>query len=58
MIDRINRDRAAENPGGMQCEKCDEIFIGEEWHLLCAICVKLRDPSEPRSHPSKVRGDE
>lgn len=48
MSDRISRDRAAKNPGAMQCQKCDEIFIGEEWHLLCAICVKLRDPSKPR----------
>jgi hypothetical protein len=37
---RAKRDRAAKNPGGMQCERCDEIFIGEEWHTFCAICIK------------------
>jgi hypothetical protein len=40
MNERVKRDRPAKNPGGMQCEKCDEIFIGEEWHVLCAICVQ------------------
>lgn len=50
MTERLNRDRAAKNPGGMQCQKCDEIFIGEEWHILCGVCVKLRDPSQPRDH--------
>ena len=40
MTERINRDRPAKNPGGMQCERCDEIFIGEEWHAFCAICVQ------------------
>jgi len=40
MVKTINRDRPAKNPGGMQCEKCDEIFVGEEWHVLCGICIK------------------
>ncbi len=40
MNERPKRDRPARNPGGMVCEKCSEIFIGEEWHTLCAICVK------------------
>lgn len=40
MAERITRDRPAKNPGGMQCEKCDEIFIGEEWHVFCAICIQ------------------
>lgn len=34
------RDRPARNPGGMQCEECDEIFIGEDWHAYCGICVE------------------
>ena len=38
--ERLKRDRPAKNPGGMQCELCDEIFIGEEWHSFCAICVQ------------------
>lgn len=38
MSERINRDRAATNPGGMQCIRCDEIFIGEEWHDFCGVC--------------------
>lgn len=44
--ERINRDRPATNPGGMQCEACDEIFIGEEWHSYCAVCEALRFPQE------------
>lgn len=41
MSPQINRDRPAKNPGGMQCERCDEIFIGEEWHTLCGVCVQV-----------------
>lgn len=33
-----NRNRPAVEPGGMQCENCDEIFIGEDWHAYCALC--------------------
>ena len=40
MTDRAKRDRPAHNPGGMQCNRCFEIFIGEEWHEYCAICVQ------------------
>jgi Zn finger protein HypA/HybF involved in hydrogenase expression len=36
---RAKRDRLARNPGGMVCEKCSEVFIGEEWHQFCALCV-------------------
>jgi hypothetical protein len=43
---KLQRDRSAINPGGMQCEDCDEIligiFIGEEWHSWCAICTAKR----------------
>lgn len=35
------RNRPAKNPGGMQCERCDEIFIGEEWHQFCGLCIKI-----------------
>lgn len=34
-------DRPAKNPGGMQCEQCDVIFVGEEWHALCALCDRM-----------------
>jgi hypothetical protein len=51
------RDRPATSPGGMQCENCDEIFLGEEWHSYCAICQSWFDigretvspPKEPQS---------
>lgn len=33
-------DRPAHEPGGCQCIRCGCIFIGEEWHELCAVCVK------------------
>lgn len=36
---RAKRDRPARNPGGMVCEKCSEVFIGEPWHSLCAVCM-------------------
>ena len=39
MDERAKRDRPATNPGGMVCDKCSEVFIGEEWHQFCAICV-------------------
>ena len=35
------RDRPAKNPGGVQCERCDAIFVGEEWHTLCGICIDV-----------------
>lgn len=35
-----NCDRPAVNPGGMWCERCDCIFIGEETHVFCGVCVK------------------
>ena len=31
-------DRPAKNPGGMECQTCDTIFVGEEWHDECAVC--------------------
>lgn len=35
-----NRDRpASENPGGCECERCGCIFIGEEWHSFCGVCI-------------------
>lgn len=37
---QTGRDRPARNPGGMVCEECSEVFIGEEWHSFCAICVQ------------------
>ena len=36
-----NRDRPARNPGGVECTRCDCVFIGEEWHTLCRVCVEL-----------------
>jgi len=33
-----SRNRATPNPGGMQYQECDEIFIGDEGDALCAIC--------------------
>lgn len=62
MNERAKRDRPAKNPGTLQCDCCDKIFIGEEWHLFCAVCVRkisdeiaeaqgLKKPS-PRLAPS------
>lgn len=33
-------DRPATNPGGMECIECGVIFVGEEWHYVCAVCDK------------------
>lgn len=33
-------DRPAAEPGGMECEECGRIFIGAEWHALCAVCLR------------------
>jgi len=24
----------------MVCEECSEVFIGEDWHVYCAICIE------------------
>jgi Zn finger protein HypA/HybF involved in hydrogenase expression len=36
-------DRAAKNPGGMECSICGVIFVGEEWHLMCRQCAETAD---------------
>lgn len=48
MNERAKRDRPARNPGGMVCEKCSEVFIGEETHALCAICAQDVDNAHCR----------
>lgn len=40
-------DRIAEEPGGMECEECNVIFIGAEWHRICAVCAGINEPPEP-----------
>jgi Zn finger protein HypA/HybF involved in hydrogenase expression len=45
----LRRDRAATNPGGMQCENCDEIFVGEPWHMYCATCQSWFDNEKFRA---------
>lgn len=37
--ERLSRDRPAKNPGGCECEECGCLFIGEEWHNFCRVCV-------------------
>jgi hypothetical protein len=34
-----NRDRPARNPGGIECQRCKCIFVGEKWHTLCRVCM-------------------
>lgn len=58
MIERPNRDRPANNPGGMQCERCDEIFIGEEWHSCCAVCLAKLQLRHPPAFASAMRKEE
>jgi len=58
MSERVNRDRPAANPGGMQCERCDEIFIGEEWHACCAICLEKLQQRQAALKTAKGKSDE
>lgn len=41
-------DRMTEEPGGMQCEECDVIFIGADYHRVCAVCAGINEPPEQR----------
>jgi hypothetical protein len=47
----VKRDRAAINPGGMECQTCGHIFIGEEWHTQCAVCVSAQESKPVISLP-------
>jgi hypothetical protein len=49
MSERVNRDRPAKNPGGMQCERCDEIFIGEAWGMRSARFAFSKSPARSPS---------
>ena len=42
-------DRMIEDPGGMECEECGVIFIGAEYHRICAVCAGIDEP------PSRVQ---
>ena len=42
-----NPDRPTKKPGGMQCQRCDSIFIGDETHTLCGICAALAPEHKP-----------
>ncbi len=37
-------DRIAEEPGGMECEECNVIFVGAEYHRICAVCAGINEP--------------
>lgn len=39
-MDSDKIDRPARDPGGVECNRCGETFVGEPWHMFCAICVK------------------
>ena len=41
-------DRATQDPGGMECEECNVIFIGAEYHRICAVCAGINEPPAPR----------
>jgi hypothetical protein len=40
MNDQARRDRPAKTPGGMVCEECSNVFIGDEHHAFCGICIE------------------
>jgi hypothetical protein len=37
----VSRDRPSEAPGGCECQHCGCVFIGEEWHQFCGVCVEI-----------------
>ena len=41
-------DRMTRDPGGMECEECNVIFVGADYHRLCAVCAGINEPPEPR----------
>lgn len=41
-------DRMATDPGGMECEECNVIFVGAEYHRICAVCAGINEPPLPR----------
>lgn len=45
--DKLNRPSA--NPGGMECQTCGRIFIGDESHSECGLCHNTR-PTAVASH--------
>lgn len=44
----VSRDRPAKEPGGMECQSCWTIFIGEPFHDLCGRCAATPTPSQIR----------
>lgn len=42
--DTANRPSA--NPGGMECQTCGRIFIGDESHSECGLCHNTRAAAE------------
>ncbi len=47
-------DRPTKEPGGMECQECGVIFIGAEWHALCAVCVQKIADNIAREQRTKV----
>lgn len=39
-------DRMTEDPVDMQCEECDVVFIGADYHRLCALCAGINEPPQ------------
>lgn len=50
-------DRIAEEPGGMECEECNVIFIGAEYHRICAVCAGINEPPRPVSRECDCCGE-
>lgn len=53
------RNRPSSNPGGMQCSKCDEIFVGDEMHQFCGLCIKevaAGIAAAQRARPPRAKG--
>lgn len=37
----VSRDRPSQKPGGCECQNCGCIFIGDESHQFCGVCIEI-----------------
>lgn len=37
----VSRGRPSPTPGGCECQRCGCIFVGDESHQFCGVCVDI-----------------
>lgn len=50
-------DRPTNEPGGMECEECGVIFIGAEWHTICAVCYARTETARTNPLPKERQSE-